>query len=65
MTDKLKPCPICKKHNIVAERWSSGGRMHMVRCNNPDCPVPAEGYPKGRHLEDVIDAWNRRAGEQE
>ena len=65
MTDKLKPCPICKKHNIVAERWSSGGRMYMVRCNNPDCPVPAEGYPKGRHLEDVIDAWNRRAGEQE
>lgn len=65
MTDKLKPCPICKKHNIVVETWISGGRMHMVKCNNSDCPVPAEGYPTGRHLEDVIEAWNRRAGEQE
>ena len=56
MTDKLKPCPICKKHNIVVETWISGGRMHMVKCNNSDCPVPAEGYPTGRHLEDVIEA---------
>lgn len=62
---ELKPCPICKKHNAVVESWSSGGRMYMVRCNNPDCPVPAEGYPTGRHLEEVKDAWNRRAGEQE
>ena len=64
MTDKLKPCPTCKKHNIVVETWTSGGRMYMVRCSNPDCPVPADGYPTGWHLEDVIEAWNRRAGEQ-
>ena len=65
MTDKLKPCPICKKHNVVLEIWSSGWRMYMVKCNNPDCPVPAEGYPTGRCLDDVIEEWNRRAGEQE
>ena len=62
---ELKPCPICKKHNITVESWSSGRRMYMVKCNNPDCPVPADGYPIGRRLEEAIEAWNRRAGEQE
>ena len=52
---KLKPCKYCGKSNIAVERWSSGGMMYMVKCNNPDCPVPPEGYPTGRNLEKVKD----------
>lgn len=56
----LKPCRFCKGTNIKIETWSSGGRMYMVKCNNPDCPVPAEGYPTGRNPEKVKEEWNRR-----
>lgn len=57
---QLKPCKRCGKSNIVTERWSSGGMMYMVKCNNPDCPVPQEGYPTGRNLEKVMEEWNDR-----
>lgn len=42
--EKLKPCPLCGK-NPITERWDSGGIMYMVKCGNPDCAVPSEGYP--------------------
>lgn len=58
--ERLKPCRYCKKNSAVMERWSSGGAMYMVRCNNPDCPVPPDSYPKGRKLEIVIKEWNER-----
>lgn len=61
---ELKPCPFCGDKKIVVERWSSGGTRYMVKCNNPDCPVPANGYPTGRDLEKVKTAWNRRAGNE-
>ncbi len=32
----------------------------MVKCNNPDCPVPATSYPTGANLDEVIAEWNRR-----
>lgn len=57
---KLKPCKYCGKKNIVVERWSSGGMMYMVKCNNPACPVPQDGYPTGRNLDTVKKEWNRR-----
>ncbi len=57
---KLKPCKYCGKTNIVVERWSSGGMMYMVKCNNPDCTVPLEGYPTGRDLQEVKEEWNKR-----
>jgi len=59
---KLKPCRICKGNNIVVERWASGGRMYMVKCNNPDCSVPEDSYPTGRDLNKVKEEWNRRNG---
>jgi hypothetical protein len=59
---KLLPCRFCKGTNIKVETWSSGGRMYMVKCNNPDCPVPAEGYPKGENPNKVMEEWNRRQG---
>lgn len=55
---KLNPCKHCGKTNIKVEGWSSGGFMCMVKCNNSDCPVPPEGYPKGRDLDKVKAAWN-------
>ena len=58
--DKLKPCRYCGKSNIAIERWSSGGMMYMCKCNNPDCQVPMDGYPKGRNLEKVKEEWNIR-----
>ena len=58
---KLKPCPFCGRSNVKIETWASGGRMYMVKCNNPDCPVPERGYPTGRNLDDVKNVWNRRA----
>ena len=57
---ELKPCRYCGKNNVVVERWTSGGMMYMVKCNNPDCPVPDEGYPAGRHLPSVKEEWNKR-----
>ena len=54
----LKPCPFCGRKPII-EHWSSGGIMYMVKCNNPDCPVPVNSYPTGRNLNDVEDEWNK------
>lgn len=56
---ELKPCPFCGKKPII-ERWNSGGSMYMVKCNNPDCPVPVNGYPAGHNLDEVKEQWNRR-----
>lgn len=60
MAEELKPCLFCGKKPII-ERWSSGGPMYMVKCNNPICPVPVNGYPRGYKLDKVIQEWNRRA----
>lgn len=60
----LKPCPFCGKKAII-ERWSSGGRMYMAKCSNPDCGVPDYGYPAGHNLDKVIDEWNRRASDEQ
>lgn len=62
---KLKPCSICGGKKIVIETWRSGGNMYMVKCNNPDCPVPHNGYPTGRDLEKVKEDWNRRCNHAE
>ena len=47
-------------NKIITEKWSSDGRMYMVKCNNPNCPVPDDGYPTGRNLDKVKEEWNRR-----
>ena len=57
---KLNPCRICKGTKIIVETWSSGGFMCMVKCNNPDCQVPDDGYPTGRNLDEVKAEWNQR-----
>ena len=57
--EQLKPCPLCGRKPII-EHWSSGGKMYMVKCNNPNCPVPVTSYPTGHNLDEVIAEWNRR-----
>lgn len=57
---ELKPCRLCGRKPII-ERWLSGGMIYMVKCNNPDCPVPPDSYPTGRDLKAVKEEWNRRA----
>lgn len=57
--DKLLSCRICGNKPII-EHWSSSGRMYMVKCNNPDCAVPDDGYPTGHDLQMVKEKWNRR-----
>ena len=32
----------------------------MIRCPHSDCPVPVDGFPTGRNLEEVRQEWNRR-----
>ena len=58
---KLKPCPFCGRSNAKIETWTSSGRMYMDKCNNTDCPVPENGYPTGRNLDELKAEWNRRA----
>lgn len=57
---KINPCPLCGRKPII-EHWYSGGIMYMVKCNNYDCPIPVNSYPKGRNLNDVVDEWNKRS----
>ena len=61
--EKLKPCPFCGG-KAITESWASGGIMYMVKCSNPDCAVPAEGYPSGRNLIAVREQWNMRANNE-
>lgn len=61
MSVELKPCPPCGR-KLVVEHWSSGGTMYMVKCNNPDCPMPVESYPNGHKLDEVITEWNQTMG---
>ena len=56
---ELRPCPICGRNPII-EHWNSNGVVYMVKCGNPDCPVPVVSYPSGHNLKEVIGQWNRR-----
>lgn len=57
---QLKPCRYCGKKNIIVKKWSSGGLMYMIKCNNPNCPLPTDGYPNGENFPKVKEEWNRR-----
>lgn len=63
MNEELKPCPFCGREPKI-EYWSSGGTMYMIKCNNPDCPVPVVSYPVGRDFDEVLADWNWRANEE-
>ena len=60
MNEKLKSCHFCGTKPII-EHWFSNGVMYMIKCNNPDCKVPHNGYPAGHDLSKVKEQWNKRA----
>lgn len=59
ISEEIKIMSALRKKPII-EHWSSGGRMYMLKCNNPNCPVPVTSYPTGHNLDEVIAEWNRR-----
>lgn len=63
MPNNLKPCPFCGRKPII-EHWYSCGLMHMVKCNNPDCAIPPNGYPAGHNYAKVVSEWNMRSVER-
>lgn len=63
MSKKLESCPFCGREPVI-EHWSSGGAMYMIKCGNPDCPVPVVSYPAGHDFDEVLAEWNRRANDE-
>ena len=67
--DELKPCPFCgRKPSKVRQHQLAGFAQiyYSVECKakNSKCPVrPHTMYFKSE--EAAIEAWNRRAGEQD
>lgn len=64
MDEKLKPCPFCggeakMKDTLLINNISA----YVIGCGNTGCYVrPTTSYYRKR--KEVIEAWNRRAGEQ-
>lgn len=61
MTD-LKPCPFCgRKDSVSINHYKSDGEWFSY----VECKECVASGPVGRQTIDAIEAWNRRAGEQE
>lgn len=61
MSKYLKPCPFCGSEARLMQ-WGSSNIIYIIRCSNPDCPVPIVRNPAGSDLDEVINEWNRRQG---
>lgn len=69
MTDKLKPCPFCGGEAIMYTIEAHGhaiatfmpdyGGGTFIECTECTCAIAEESE------DTAIEAWNRRAGEQE
>lgn len=60
--NKLKPCPFCgETENLEISHYRSDGVWwHYVEC--AECIMTG---PVGKLKRDAIEAWNKRAGEQD
>ena len=62
-TEQLKPCPFCGRTDIRVYMYDAvlmGGEPDgFAQCQ--DCSVAG---PSGESKEQIIAAWNRRAGEK-
>lgn len=56
--NKLKPCPFCGGVDLRVRNEINGA---WIECN--DCCISFE-YGEATCVEDCIEAWNRREGEQ-
>lgn len=71
--DSLKPCPFCGGEACL--RFDPGGKTTgalghaFVECQKcgvvPYVRLVYSGLPKEGALKGVVEAWNRRAGEQD
>ena len=62
---ELKPCPFCGGEAEIFSWYIKGiaNRLHYnVRCKDCGCTRRSREY---RTTKKAIEAWNRRAGEQE
>ena len=58
---ELKPCPFC---DGKASLKVISDEFHQVSCDNPLCKVLPQTWSYDTD-EEAIEAWNRRAGEQD
>ncbi len=62
MIEELKPCPFCGSKSVMLEKGSNGYQVCCWYCGARGKYVVARSiFSKER----AIDAWNRRAGEDE
>ena len=62
---ELKPCPFCGSKAVI--HIENGIRVICTECGaTSKCLVDgySQGRPTGGALKAVVEAWNRRAGEQ-
>ena len=63
MSGELKPCPFCGAKAVM--NYKQALNTWIVECSNSSCPA---SYMIGMDYDteaEAIEAWNRRAGEQD
>ena len=62
MSDKLKSCPFCRKKHTAEIANCEPYKTVVCNVNKGGCGASGGYYPTE---SEAIEAWNRRAGEQE
>ena len=64
---ELKPCPFCGGIATITTNKTSQAQKSCIRCSKCSCQKTMLKYPNydGDIEKDIIEVWNRRAGEQE
>lgn len=64
---ELKPCPFCGGEAEISINKTKQAQTSVIRCSVCSCQKTMLKYPnyKGDIEQDIIESWNRRAGEQE
>ena len=63
---KLKPCPFCGGNPVI--HVENGVRVVCPHCSaSSKCLIDGHsaGHPNGGAIYSVVEAWNKRPGEQE
>lgn len=58
---ELKPCPFCGNGAYFYESHPAGQPWEWgISCDNNDCPMGMDGFPRGYSADGVARAWNAR-----